>query len=235
MYEFTLLKSMFFELDKYKIESVTQTQEGQRTFHRLEVSYDSVPEVTSITAEERILPYVDRYYLFINDERVETDIRDPKVKQVIYEFYKQYHPEYLKEDLPDDMTDVDILECFDVFKMPDYRPEHAFPGLVTLEDLKNGNVHDEDKPKFAFPGLELYSKGDASDEDKPMVASFKGYTSFDGDREQAKDKIEQLKSQFASQIDALNVDEILKNCSENQEEQKMYREVSKLILYRDLG
>lgn len=173
MYEFTLLKSMFFELDKYKIESVTQTQEGQRTFHRLEVSYDSVPEVTSITAEERILPYVDRYYLFINDERVETDIRDPKVKQVIYEFYKQYHPEYLKEDLPDDMTDVDILECFDVFKMPDYRPEHAFPGLVTLEDLKNGNVHDEDKPKFAFPGLELYSKGDASDEDKPMVASFK--------------------------------------------------------------
>lgn len=33
MYEFTLLKSMFFELDKYKIESVTQTQEGQRTFH----------------------------------------------------------------------------------------------------------------------------------------------------------------------------------------------------------
>ena len=133
MYEFTLLKSMFFELDKYKIEGVTQTQEGQRTFHRLEVSYDSVPEVTSITAEERILPYVDRYYLFINDERVETDIRDPKVKQVIYEFYKQYHPEYLKEDLPDDMTDVDILECFDVFKMPDYRPEHAFPGLVTLE------------------------------------------------------------------------------------------------------
>ena len=55
MYEFTLLKSMFFELDKYKIEGVTQTQEGQRTFHRLEVSYDSVPEVTSITAEERIL------------------------------------------------------------------------------------------------------------------------------------------------------------------------------------
>ena len=194
MYEFTLLKSMFFELDKYKIEGVTQTQEGQRTFHRLEVSYDSVSGVTSIAAEERILPYVDRYYLFINDERVETDIRDPKVKQVIYEFYKQYHPEYLKEDLPDDMTDVDILECFDVFKMPDYRPEHA------------------------FPGLELYSKGDASDEDKPMVASFKGYTSFDGDREQAKDKIEQLKSQFASQIDALNVDEILKNCSENQEE-----------------
>ena len=121
MYEFTLLKSMFFELDKYKIEGVTQTQEGQRTFHRLEVSYDSVPEVTSITAEERILPYVDRYYLFINDERVETDIRDPKVKQVIYEFYKQYHPEYLKEDLPNDMTDVDILECFYVFKMQDYR------------------------------------------------------------------------------------------------------------------
>ena len=96
MYEFTLLKSMFFELDKYKIEGVTQTKEKQRTFRRLEVSYDSVPEITSITAEERILPYVDRYYLFINDERVDTDIHDPKVKQVIYEFYKQHHPEYLK-------------------------------------------------------------------------------------------------------------------------------------------
>jgi hypothetical protein len=135
MYEFTLLKSMFFELDKYKIEGVTQTKEKQRTFRRLEVSYDSVPEITSITAEERILPYVDRYYLFINDERVDTDIRDPKVKQVIYEFYKQHHPEYLKENLPDDMTDVDILDCFEVFKMPDYRPKHAFPGLVTLEDI----------------------------------------------------------------------------------------------------
>ena len=42
MYEFTLLKSMFFELDKYKIEGVTQTKEKQRTFRRLEVSYDSV-------------------------------------------------------------------------------------------------------------------------------------------------------------------------------------------------
>ena len=51
MYEFTLLKSMFFELDKYKIEGVTQTKEKQRTFRRLEVSYDSVPEITSITAE----------------------------------------------------------------------------------------------------------------------------------------------------------------------------------------
>ena len=163
---------------------------------------------------------MDRYYLFINDERVDTDIRDPKVKQVIYEFYKQYHPEYLKENLPDDMTDVDILDCFEVFKMPDYRPKHAFPGLVTLEDIRNGNVHDEDKPKFAFPGLELYSKRDASgdEEEKPMVASYKGYTAFDGDREQAKNKIEQLKSQFASQLEALNVDEILKNRSENQEE-----------------
>lgn len=220
MYEFTLLKSMFFELDKYKIEGVTQTKEKQRTFRRLEVSYDSVPEITSITAEERILPYVDRYYLFINDERVDTDIHDPKVKQVIYEFYKQHHPEYLKENLPDDMTDVDILDSFEVFKMPDYRPKHAFPGLVTLEDIRNGNIHDEDKPKFAFPGLELYSNRDASEdeEEKPMVASYKGYTAFDGDREQAKDKIEQLKSQFASQIEALNVDEILKNRSENQEE-----------------
>lgn len=80
MYEFTLLKSMFFELDKYKIEGVTQTKEKQRTFRRLEVSYDSVPEITSISAEERIFHSGSDIILFINDERVDTDIHDPKDK-----------------------------------------------------------------------------------------------------------------------------------------------------------
>lgn len=75
MYEFTLLKSMFFELDKYKIEGVTQTKEKQRTFRRLEVSYDSVPEITSITAEERILLAANALKQFINNY-IETKLKD---------------------------------------------------------------------------------------------------------------------------------------------------------------
>ena len=81
-------------MDPHKMKGVTRETEGQRTFHRMEVSYESVPQITSITAEERILPYVDRYYLFVNDERVPVDIRQPEIKQVIYEFYKDlglYH------------------------------------------------------------------------------------------------------------------------------------------------
>lgn len=206
MFEFSLLKSLFFELDKYKIEGVTYSTKKQSTYHRLEVQYDTVPEITVITAEERILPYVDRYYFYINDETYPADIKEPAVKQVIYEFYKEYLPSYLKEGLPDDMTDVNILECFNVFQMPDYRPKHAFPGLVTLEDIRNGNIHDEDKPKYAFPGLEMYTKRDP---DKAAVTEFEGYTAFDGDRESAQNKIEEMKKQFSSQLQALNVDAIM--------------------------
>lgn len=218
MYEFTLLKSLFFELDKYKIDGVVQTKEGQRTFRRLAVSYESVPQIASITAEERILPYLDRYYFFINDEKVPAELSDPAVKQVIYEFYKEHFPGYLKEGVPEDVTDCNILDCFEPFQMPDYRPKHAFPGLVTLEDIRNGNVHDEDKPKFSFPGLELYAdrkrgEGEGAEEEKPMAASFEGYTAFEGDRDQAKSKIEELKGKFAAELAALNVDGILQKAT----------------------
>ena len=125
MFEFSLLKSMFFEMDKYKMEGITQTKSGKNTRRRLEVHYPSAPDIFAIASEERILPYVDRYYLYINDEKVPADIKEPQVKQVIYEFYKEHFPQYLKEGLPDDMTDVNILECFEVFNMPDYRPKHA--------------------------------------------------------------------------------------------------------------
>lgn len=218
MFEFSLFKSLFFELDKYKIEGVIQTKDGQKTFRRLEVSYDNVPEITSITAEERILPYVDRYYFFVNDEKMPAELTRPEVKQVIYEFYREHFPQYLKKDIPEDLTDVNILDCFEVFNMPDYRPQQAFPGIVTMKDIKEGNVHDEDLPKFAFPGLELYKGGKNREEEEPMVASYDGYTSFDGNRDEAQNKIEELKGKFASQLKDLNVDEILKKQEEHQEE-----------------
>ena len=84
MFEFSLLKSMFFEMDKYKMEGITQTKSGKNTRRRLEVHYPSAPDIFAIASEERILPYVDRYYLYINDEKVPADIKEPQVKQVIY-------------------------------------------------------------------------------------------------------------------------------------------------------
>lgn len=208
MFEFSLLKSLFFEMDKYKMEGITQEKKGKSTYRTKEVHYANVPEITSITSEERILPYVDRYYFYVNEERMPADLKRPEVKQVIYEFYKEHFPEYLKDGIPEDLTDVNILDCFEVFNMPDYRPKHAFPGLVTLEDIRNGNVHDEDKPRFSFPGLELYA---GRKDGKPSVADYEGYTAFHGDRESAQSKINEMKKQFASQLDGLDVDGMIEN------------------------
>ena len=55
-----------------------------------------------------------------------------------------------------------------------------------------------------------------------MAASYEGYTSFEGDRESAQNKIEEMKKQFSSQLDMLNVegklDEILKKEESSTEE-----------------
>ncbi len=213
MFEFTLFKSLFFEMDPYNMEGVRETKEKQITSRRLEVSYPNVAEITSITSQERILPYVDRYYFFVNDEALPAELSRVEVRQVIYEFFKEKFPNYLKKDIPDDMTDVNILECFNVFDMPDYRPKHAFPGLITLEDIRNGNVRD-DKPMFAFPGLELFSQEskDKMKEGMPAVAEYDGYTAFDTEdtdkaREQVNDKLAAMKKQFASQLKDLGIEE----------------------------
>ena len=92
---------------------------------------------------------------------------------------------------------------------------------MKLEDIRNGNIHDDDEPKYAFPGLEFY-KDRHNQDGKPMAASFEGYTSFEGDRESAQNKIEEMKKQFSSQLDMLNVegklDEILKKEESSTEE-----------------
>lgn len=214
MFEFSLFKSLFFEMDKYKMDGITETKEGQKTSRRLEVSYPSVPNITSITSQERILPYVDRYYFFVNDEAMPAELSERDVKQVIYEFFKEHCPHYLKADVPEEMEDVNILECFEVFNMPDYRPKHAFPGLVTLEDIRNGNVHD-DKPMYAFPGLELFSsksKELLKEQGGTTASTWKGYTAFDTEdadkaRDQVNDKLAAMKKQFASELESLGIKE----------------------------
>ena len=216
MFEFSLLKSLFFEMDKHKMEGVTETKDGNKTNRRLEVSYDRVPEITSITAQERILPMVDRYFFFVNDEEVPAELsKRPEVRQVIFEFYKDHFPDYLRKGIPEDMTKYDLLNCFEVFNMPDYRPKHAFPGLVKLEDMRKGLVYDDDKPKYSFPGLEFFSEKSKSilmRQGKPAASVWDGFTEFDTEdpdkaREQVNDKLAAMKKQFAGEINGLGMNE----------------------------
>lgn len=217
MYEFSLLKSLYFEMDKYNMEGITEWKDGKRTFRKKEVSYPSVPEVTSITSEMRVLPYLDRYYIYINGEKTESSLHDPVVKQVIYEFYKDHFPQYLKKGLPDDLSGIKITDCFEVFAMPDYRPKYAYPGLITLEDLRAGRVHEE-KPQFAWPGLELIANREQRDPDQPTISTFEGYEAFDGDRDKAKSSISDLKKKFAGQMKELNIDSLLEEIENKKKE-----------------
>lgn len=195
MFEFNLLKSLYFELDPDKMEGVEVKRIKQKTFHTLKVHYPEVPEITSITAEERILPYLVRYYFYINNEESSASIKDLPVKKVIMAFYREHHPEYLKEDIPKDLADADILDYFKPFEMPNYKPKYAFPGLVTMQDIREGKV--KEGPKYAFPGLELYQ----GHEGKPAASTFNGYTEFKGDRKGAQNKIDQLKQQLSGELE----------------------------------
>ena len=165
-------KSLYFELDKYNMEGATEKKIDRRTIRRLEVSYPSCPEVTSITAEMRELPYLDRYYFYINDEREEADLKELPVKQVI-------------------------------------------PGLVTLEDIRAGNVRPDER-KAAFPGLEFLTGRKRRDPDKPAISEYEGYTELNGDREKSLKKIDALKAKFSKQMEAMKIDENLEKINAEQ-------------------
>ncbi len=207
MFEFSLLKSLYFELDPDKIEGAESEQgdDKKATFRRLPVSYDCAPEVTAIVAEERRLPYLVRYYLHIerNGERELTELKDREAQKVVYAFYREHFPGYLKEGLPEDLGDMEVLDCFEVFNMPSYRPKYAYPGLMTLEDLRAGRVKDE-RPQFAFPGLELIAGRKRRDPDQPAISEYDGYENFNGDKNKAKDKLESLKKRFSDQVMEMN-------------------------------
>ena len=113
--------------------------------------------------------------------------------------------QFLKEDLPEDITDLSILDCFNVDIIPDYRPKYAFPGLVMYEDIKSGKAKLPDRSKPAFPGLRLLG-GEAEEkiDDRPAYISNKeNYVKLDGNQDETAKKLEELKAMF-------NVDALLK-------------------------
>ena len=159
MIKITLLKTLFYELDPEKIEIVELNHYKERIFHRIEKSFDSIPEIKSVTVEERYLPYSVLYYLTVNDEPEPVDLIGD-ISLWILEFFKEYQPDFLRPDLQEYLNHnpLYILQFFNVGKIPAYRRRFAYSDLTmtTMEDIRNGNVK-KDERKATFPGIQFRS------------------------------------------------------------------------------
>ncbi|MBQ9156416.1 MAG: hypothetical protein IJ137_06525 [Eubacterium sp.] len=157
MLKFTLLKQLYYAFDPDVLPEAVEKRGGDIYHRTLNVEGLGVPGVSEVTMQERFLPYSQLYLIYINDEQQQADITEPRVKAFIHAFFKHYHPDYLKADLPDDLSDIDILDCFDVDKMPGYQNKYAYREIQTLEDIRSGKA-DQYKQKHGFPGLTFSKK-----------------------------------------------------------------------------
>lgn len=204
MLEITLLKALYNEMNPGTIEGVKKfDNEESSVYHQIALEVPEFPEIKTITAEVRYLSHNGTmYYLHYNDDlTTEEDIKTPKAKAAILTFFQKYKPEYLLPELPEDGT---ILDCFDIDKIPDYRPKYAFPGLVMYEDIKNGKVSMENGNMPSFPGIRMLSN-DQKEDGRPVTVSSKdNVTQFNGSNDDFQKKMEELKKQF-------NISDILGN------------------------
>jgi len=206
MLEITLLKTLFHEMDKDKINEIrVYDNEDASKYHELMITVPGFPEIKTLTAEARYGAHNSAmYYVHLNgDLENNADIHDPSVKAAIYHFFRAYQPDFFKEELPENIGELSILDCFDIAKIPDYRPKYAFPGIVMMEDIKNGTAKTADTNKPSFPGLRMLMGGslEEHDDSKPaFVSNDQKLTEFKGEDDFNK-KMEALKKQF--NIDAL--------------------------------
>lgn len=157
MLKFTLLKQLYYAFDPDDIPEVRERRFSD-IFHRsLNVEHLHLQDIHEVTVQERYLPYSQLYRIYINEEQQEADITELRVKDFIIAFFRYYHPEYLKNGISDNLADVDILECFDVDKMPGYNRRYAYKDLITLEDIRKGK-EDRGRQKHGFPGLMFSEK-----------------------------------------------------------------------------
>lgn len=199
MFEITLMKSLYHEMDQERIPEVEAfTDGGDASYRRLPLKLPEYPGLKSMTSEVRHMAYgVAMYYLHLNDNlKVDEDIDSPLAKAAILHFFSTYQPSFFKKDLPGDLSRLSVLDCFDVDRIPDYRPKYAFPGLVTLEDIRNGKVKEKDMP--TFPGIRMLRQGigENGDETPAFVSEQEEYTRFHGDPDKVMDKLEELKQKF---------------------------------------
>jgi len=208
MLEITLLKTLFHEMDPDIIPEVRVYDNDKASkYHELDLEVPGFPEMKTLTAEARYGSHNSTmYYVHANGNLdIDEDIHVPAVKVAIYTFFQTYKPEFFIDALPEDISDLSILECFDVAKIPDYRPKYAFPGIVTMEDIRSGKAKGNHPNKPSFPGLRMLMGGsfEEHDESKPaFVANNQKLTEFEN-KDDFNEKMEALKKQF-------NIDSLLK-------------------------
>ena len=158
MLKFTLMKQLYYALDPDDIPEVRERRASD-IFHRiLKVDHLGLEGIHEMEVQERYLPYSQLYRLYINDEKEEADIGEKRVKELVLAFFRFYHPDYLKEGLPEDVEGMNLLDCFDVDRMPGYHDrKYAYRDLITLEDIRKG-VPDRGRQKHGFPGLTFARK-----------------------------------------------------------------------------
>lgn len=199
MLEITLMKSLYHEMDTDKIPEVEEfTNDDASRFRKLPFKLPEFPELQSITAEVRYLAYgAAMYYLHINDRLdIDEDINQPMAKAILIHFFKTYQPAFFKKDLPEDLSEIPVLDCFDPDPIPDYRPAYAFPGLILYEDLKNGKVKTVDGSMPTFPGIRMLNQEEKENDKPAYIAKDEEYTEFHGDNDEFQKKLEELKLKF---------------------------------------
>ena len=201
MLEITLMKSLYHEMNPDLISEAKETTNDEALasrFRILPLYLPEYPKLHSFAAEVRYLAYGGAtYHLHFNDRLSEdVDIHSEEAKAVLLYFFRTYKPDYFKADLPEDLNDTDILDCFDAGLIPDYRPKYAFPGIVMFEDIKNGKVKAADGSVPSFPGLRMLNKKEDKEEKPAFLSECDNYTEFSGDNDKFQEKLEALKKQF---------------------------------------
>lgn len=214
LFDLTLEKNLFFELDPKKIEQVEERTIGTRgetIVRTLAFSFKKHPQISSVSAVKRHYAYYDKCYIHLGDDLENAvSLREERTKDCLLELYSEIAPQYLKKDMDFEDRTIDLRQYFDVTKMPDERPKYAFPGLVTFEDMRNGNVEWKDGP--SFPGIRMFSEEEKksfsffgmpirADQNEPAYSMVEGYKKIEGEsteekRENLLSELDRLKQQF---------------------------------------
>lgn len=212
LFDLTLEKNLFLELDPEKIDGVVEKKLGkydEGIVRTLEFSFKKHPEIKSISSVKRHYAYYDKCYIHLGDDLENpVSLKDKVTKECILEVYAQIAPEYLKKELDFEDDEIDLREYFDASKVSDGSPKYAFPGLVTFEDIRNGTVEMKDGP--SFPGIRMLSEeekqnfifpGIRKDREEPAYSTVEGYTKIEGESEEERNEnlfseLEALKKKF---------------------------------------
>ena len=168
----TLLKTLYFEISPDKIPEVKESNGKDRFFHTFAKTYPGAPGVTGVVAEERFLPYSVLYYLFFDDEegrRHPVEPEEPVMTRWILEFFREYHPEFLKEEYRSAEGGaggrINILDCFETDRIPSYRKhKYAYADMefTRYEDVHGKPIESKGGSRLAnFPGISFSKKYEA--------------------------------------------------------------------------